>query len=195
MANGKAKITKGGRKMSKGKGNVVKGPPSLVHEKAPNGRKTKVSGKTATGSLPRSKVKIQRSKVARSKVGLNDIIYTWVSSSKQVDQAGSKHQQNGREVTARKTKTVRTRTRSPDTIAEEQLYEFSKKTKSRLFPWSGCNMGWQGQKQKASHAHIPAIKIPRFEDNPGASEAKTCYCPSLGTSTARRMLSEIEQKA
>ena len=107
MANGKAKMTKGGRKMSKGKGNVVKGPRSLVHEKTPNGGKTQASGKTATGSLPRSKVKIQRSKVAKSKVGLDDIICTRVSSSKQADKAGFKRQQERCEVTAGKTKTVK----------------------------------------------------------------------------------------
>ena len=56
-ANGKAKTTNGERKMSKGKGNVIMGPRSLVHEKTPNGGKTKASGKTATGSLPRSKTK------------------------------------------------------------------------------------------------------------------------------------------
>ena len=56
MANGKAKMTKGERKMSKGKGNVIKGSQSLVHERTRNGGKTKASGKTATGSLPRSKV-------------------------------------------------------------------------------------------------------------------------------------------
>ena len=41
------------------------------------------------------------------------------------------------------------------TVAGEQWYELSKKTKSRLFPWSGCNMGWQEQKQKASRTHNP----------------------------------------
>ena len=56
MANGKAKMSKGERKMSKGKGNVIKGSQSLVHERTRNGGKTKASGKTATGSLPRSKV-------------------------------------------------------------------------------------------------------------------------------------------
>ena len=107
MANGKAKVSKGERKMSKGKGNVIMGPRSLVYEKTPNGGKTKASGKTATGSLPRSKVKIQRSKVARSKVGLNDITYTRASSSKQVDKAGFKRQQERCEVTAGKRKTVK----------------------------------------------------------------------------------------
>ena len=77
MANGKAKMTKGERKMSKGKGNVIKGPRSLVHEKTPSGGKTKASGKTATGSLPRSKVKIQRSKVAKSKEGSTTSSVQW----------------------------------------------------------------------------------------------------------------------
>ena len=76
-ANGKAKMTKGERKMSKGKGNVIMGPRSLVHEKTPNGGKTKASGKTATGSLPRSKVKIQRSKVAKSKEGSTTSSVQW----------------------------------------------------------------------------------------------------------------------
>ena len=106
MANGKAKMTNSERKMSKGKGNVIKGPRSLVHEKTPNCGKIKASGKTVTGSLPRSKKKIQRSKLARSKVGLNDSIYTRASSSRQVDKAGLKCRQERSEVTAGKRKTV-----------------------------------------------------------------------------------------
>ena len=38
---------------------------------------------------------------------LNDIIYTWVSSSKQADKAGFKRQQERCEITAGKTKTVK----------------------------------------------------------------------------------------
>ena len=96
-------------------GSRALGPRS--YKKTPNGGKTKARGKTVTwskapkktmnGRASKAKAKIQRSKVATSKVGLKNIIYTRVSSWKQTHRAGFKRQQGRCEVKAGKAKTVK----------------------------------------------------------------------------------------
>ena len=176
---------------------MIKGPRSLVHEKTPNGGKTEASGKTATGSLTRSKVKTQRSEVAKSKVGLNDIIYTRVSSSKQADKAGFKRQQERCEVTAGKRKTVkevvsgslpatdrtqlvrksssRTPARSLDAKSRENNRMNCKKRSPDCFRGAVATWAGKGKSKKQVTHTIRGHQSPRFKDNPGASEAKPCY--------------------
>ena len=66
----------------------------------------------------------------------------------------------------------RTPTHLLDAKSRENNYMNGKKMKSRLFPWSGCNMGWQGQTQKASRAHDPGPSKSKVQGQPWSNIAK-----------------------